>query len=386
MRRNVYDAPMERSGILQVAYGNDIRAMVRDVCEASGLERLIPRGALVALKPNLVVAKDAASGATTHPEIAEAVIGYLRGHGFDRFAIMEGSWVGDATRRAFVAAGYADLSARLGVPLTDLQYDGWRRLDAGGGWRIAVCERVLAADFIINLPVIKGHCQTLVTCALKNLKGCMPDDEKSRFHSEGLHEPIARLNTLVRPGFIIADGICGDLDFEEGGNPVRMDRIVAGTDPVLLDSYVCRLLGHDPAEVPYIGIAESLGVGSGDLARAEIVERGDVRAAPAIPPRSGKTGKLAAMTDERSACSACYAALLHGLARLDERGGLKALGRALAVAGADRIAIGRDFRGGAVPGLGCGVCTKGAARWIPGCPPDAAAVVRFLDDVIQSIR
>ena len=33
-----------------------------------------------------------------------------------------------------------------------------------------VCERVKEIDFLINVPVLKGHCQTKITCALKNMK------------------------------------------------------------------------------------------------------------------------------------------------------------------------------------------------------------------------
>ena len=48
----------------------------------------------------------------------------------------------------------------------------------------------------------------------------------------GLHKPIAHLSTVVRSDFILVDNICGDLDFEEGGNPVSMNRIWAAKDPV----------------------------------------------------------------------------------------------------------------------------------------------------------
>jgi hypothetical protein len=44
----------------------------------------------------------------------------------------------------------------------------------------------------------------------------------------------------------------GDLDFEEGGNPVRMNRILAGSDPVLIDSYAAQLLGFEAEEIAYI--------------------------------------------------------------------------------------------------------------------------------------
>jgi uncharacterized protein (DUF362 family) len=370
-----------RKNDLIVVYGDDPAVMAFEALAAARIEELIPKGSLIALKPNLVVSKPASSGATTHPEIVGAVIEYLREKGFSRFAIMEGSWVGDSTVRAFAAAGFADLAKRLGVPLVDLQRDSWKRYDAGCGLKIAVCDQAKSADFIVNLPVVKGHCQTTVTCALKNLKGCMPDEEKSRFHELGLHEPIARLNTILKPGFILADAICGDLDFEEGGNPVPMNRLVAALDPVLMDTYACRLMGHDIDEVPYIGLASEYGVGSIDLDGAHIVELGDREAAATVPPRTGHVKALAARIDEKAACSACYAALVHSLARLEERGLLKKLDSALASIPESHIAIGRGFRGEKFDGLGCGVCARGATHSIPGCPPDGAAVTEFLEKV-----
>ena len=35
-----------------------------------------------------------------------------------------------------------------------------------------------------------------MTCALKNLKGCLPDREKRRFHALGLTKPIAALGAF----------------------------------------------------------------------------------------------------------------------------------------------------------------------------------------------
>ena len=83
----------------------------------------------------------------------------------------------------------------ISVPFIDLQKDSSRRCRAYD-MDIRVCEQALALDYLINMPVLKGHCQTGITCALKNAKGLLPNTEKRRFHSLGLHRPIANLNTL----------------------------------------------------------------------------------------------------------------------------------------------------------------------------------------------
>ncbi len=50
------------------------------------------------------------------------------------------------------------------------------------------------------------------------MKGCIPNKEKRRFHTMGLHKPIAYLNKILKQNLIVVDGIIGgDLNFEEGG-------------------------------------------------------------------------------------------------------------------------------------------------------------------------
>jgi len=129
----------------------------------------------------------------------------------------------------------------------------------GGRFDLEGVQQTLEVDYLINMPVLKAHCQTKLTCALKNLKGCIPDSEKRRFHTLGLHKPIACLGAAVRADLTIVDAIVGDLTFEEGGTPVQMNRIIAGKDPVLIDAYAAQLIGYEKDDIAYISMAEKLG-------------------------------------------------------------------------------------------------------------------------------
>jgi uncharacterized protein (DUF362 family) len=362
---------MEKNEIL-VIYGDDPYTMTRRVAEAAGLAELIgDKKKRVGLKPNLVVSRPADEGATTHPEIAAGLIAYLKERGFQNLVILEGSWVGDSTADAFGVCGYRKLAKETGVELIDTQKDTFRSCDCTG-MKIEICDSARAVDFMINLPVMKGHCQTLLTCALKNNKGIMPDREKRRFHSLGLHKPIAHLNTAARNDFILVDGICGDLDFEEGGNPVPAGRIFAARDPVLCDAWAAEQMGYTVEDIPYIGLAEKLGVGTGDPQKALVRELSgpDFRPASAVrlPRPGGKVGRLAVFVEEDGACSACYAGLIFALSRMNQ-GALTRF--------KEKIAIGQGFRGKKGT-LGIGRCTAGFTASCPGCPPSGAAVLSFL--------
>jgi len=363
---------ISRNGI-RIIYGDNPKQMIKDLLEAIKPEEEIEKGALIGIKPNLVVSKPASSGATTSPEIVAGLIEYLQSKDRRNIVIMEGSWVGGRTSEAFKVCGYEDLSEKYHVPLIDLQKDRYRE-HAIDGMRINVCEQVLKVDYLINIPVLKGHCQTNITCALKNMKGCIPDSEKRRFHTMGLHKPIACLNKLVRQDLVIVDGMNGDLNFEEGGNPVQMNRIIAGKDPVLIDAYAAQLMGFGIEEVPYIGMAERMGVGSADLAHADIVELNKDNGSRKLTP-SRRVRQLSEHIIEDSACSACYGSLIYALERLDEKGLLKKL--------KEKLYIGQNFKNKKFDGIGVGACTVGFDKCIRGCPPKAREIVEYLEGLVQ---
>ena len=361
---------------ITVVYGEQPREMVVTLLTRLRPEEGLPRNAKIGLKPNLVLEKPASSGATTHPELVEGIIQYFQAKGYQDLVIMEGSWVGSQTQQAFRVCGYRELATKYGVELVDLKKDRTVQKKTPTG-EIKVCAAPLGVDFLINLPVLKAHCQTELTCALKNLKGCLPDQEKRRFHQLGLHRPIAELASVLPVHLTIVDAICGDLTFEEGGNPVPMGRILAGTDPVLLDSYAAALLGLAVAEIPYIELAAALGVGVADLSAAEVVEVNAEAKTMGEFRLSGRARGLARLIEERKACSACYGSLIHALHRLDEEGSLNRLPK-----NAGRIKIGQAFRGESGSGIGIGNCTRKFDCALAGCPPTAREIKDFLHELL----
>lgn len=352
-------------------YGTDAHVMTVALMEAARVSDKIPAGASIALKPNLVVSAPAEEGATTHTGVLSGAIEYLQGHGFSRISILESAWVGDSTQRAFRICGCEALSKKYNVPLYDLKQDKTRQVDTPLR-PMDICRRALDADFLINMPVLKGHCQTALTCALKNCKGCIPDREKRRFHTEGLIRPIAALAAALRPQLTIVDSICGDLDFEEGGNPVPTGRMFLGTDPVQIDAYSCQLLGLDLSEVPYIALAEQWGAGNSRVEGEDIVLLNQPGTAKEYPRPTRKVASLTRNVDARSACSACYASLVRAL----HRSGAKP----------DKVAIGQDWRGVPFDGLGVGRCCDCAARQVKGCPPSVADIIAALSEPSETDR
>lgn len=351
-----------------VTYSKDIRKGTRELLEKIDITRELPdRNAKIGLKPNLVIAAKPESGATTHNEIISELIAYLKEKGYHDIIIIESAWVGDSTERAFRLNGYE----AFGVPLVDVKKDRYRKVTVEG-ITMEISETALSLDYLITLPVLKGHCQTLMTCALKNQKGLLSDRSKRQFHSLGLMKPIAALNKAITPDLVLVDSICGDLDFEEGGNPVQTDRLMAAKDPVLLDSYAASLLGFDRDDVEYIGLAERYNVGSADITKAQVTVLSKPENVPMALP-TGECRRLAKHADARDACSACYASLMHALKRLKDDGLLSRLD--------DKIAIGQGWKG-QCPKLGVGACTSRAEHTVKGCPPTARDIYDSISELL----
>ena len=348
-------------------FGNDAHAMTMALMEAADIAAAIPGDASVALKPNLVMAGTPESGATTHAGVLSGCIEYLQSHGFSKISIIEGSWVGDQTGRAYKVCGYDKVCQKYGVPFYDLKRDDTVTVETDLR-PMEICRRAWEADFLISLPVLKGHCQTTMTCALKNCKGCIPDREKRRFHKEGLMKPIAALAAALRPDLYIVDSICGDLNFEEGGTPVQTNRMYLGTDPVQLDTYGCHLMGIDTAEVPYIALAESWGAGSMEVRDGDIITLNQPQSSLKYPAATGMVRQLTRNVRQNSACSACYAALVRGLYSAGDNG----------IHYSGPIAIGQGWKGKEFEGLGIGNCCQGATCCVKGCPPTGKAVMEAL--------
>lgn len=361
--------------MLVVTYGNNIVKNTYDTLTASDINLYLKTDFSVSLKPNLVVSRPASDGATTHPEVVEGIILFLKDFGIKKIKIIESSWVGDSTKRAYKNCGYETLSRKYDIPIIDLKYDNcttlkYDKYDNYDNYKIDICDEALKTDFLINVPVLKAHCQTRLTCCMKNLKGCISDEEKRRFHSLGIHKPVAALNALIKTGYCVVDGICGDLSFEEGGTPVEANRIIAGRNPLTIDSYCAELIGYRPDEIEYLAYGKKLGLGEYYSKEIKVVEL-NTENKPVRDLKSKQTAdryQSMGIIEEDAACSACYSSLIFALHRLGGR----------QIHGTGKIYIGQGFKGKSGGGLGIGNCTRGFDRCVTGCPPKATDIINAL--------
>ena len=260
---------MMRTAKVAIVKGQSPKLMVKRSLKLIGANELVTPEDRVLIKPNYICAKHPSTGVTTDSEVVEALIEFVKESGCREITVGDGG-SGD-TDRVFDVVGIRQVAARHGVGLIDLNDDERVEVPVPNALalpKVSIARTVLESTCIINVPKLKVHHMALVTLCIKNLMGAVLP--KSIIHGQ-LNERLADLASLIRPRINIIEGIIGSELHEEDGEPVRMDLLVSGRDIVATDAVGSAVMGVDPRRVRYLSMAEGKGVGTGDLAKIEIL-------------------------------------------------------------------------------------------------------------------
>ncbi len=241
---------------------------------AGGLEDIIDKGDSVLIKPNLCCPKSSNVGATTNPRVVLKLIELVKNAG-GKPIVGESPIVGYDTEEVFYRTKYKLLMKGQGVGIVDFNADTPVEVSIKGALalkEVKLAKSVLDCDKFISVPVMKTHDACTVTLSLKNLKGCMYQNEKYKSHQVGVHEAIVDLNTLITPDFAVIDGTVGMEGLgPTAGDPVRMNMILAGKDLASVDTIASTIMGFDVAKIKHIHYAAQKGLGKTDLQQIEVL-------------------------------------------------------------------------------------------------------------------
>lgn len=230
--------------------------------------KVLKRRKLIIIKPNLI--NDSPHPITTHPDMVRALVEYIRNHSKARVVIAEGC--GDChleTPEVFSRLGYEDLARDYGLELVDLNHAPLTRLKnhERDVFPEIFLPRIALKGFLISVPVLKRHSLARVTLSMKNMMGLAPPShyqqggswKKSFFHAR-MQRSIFELNLYRRPDLSIIDATVGMAEYHLGGPTCQppVNKIVAGFDPVAVDSIGAGLLGLSWKDVPHIRMADRM--------------------------------------------------------------------------------------------------------------------------------
>jgi uncharacterized protein (DUF362 family) len=241
-----------------------------------GLSSLIKPDDRVLIKPNILIAKPPEEAVTTHPALIEAIIMVIKKAGaVPLVGDSPGGLVGNVGEH-WKVTGIEEVCNRLNVEILNFESSGvYEKRINGNHYHIA--KPVLDADFIINVPKIKTHGLTILTCAIKNMYGTIPGLTKVNYHKEApkpsdFAELVVDIFALSKPGLNIVDGIIGmDGNGPSAGNPKEMGLILASTDAIAVDSLICQILGKNPLKVPTNKNAYERELGEADINKIKVL-------------------------------------------------------------------------------------------------------------------
>ncbi len=224
------------------------------------------------VKPNLVSSEPYPT--TTHPEVLDTLLSEISGHEVV---------VGDAPA---VDAGRSDKVTRNSplrevcenhnIGLVNLYSEPMKSIKSKRGYKVRVSTVPLSCDFIISVPVLKVHNTLGLSSALKNQFGYLSRLDRILMHTrlKNIQKGIAEVNVAVPTNLFIVDAVETMVKAQEcrhGGCPAELGVMIAGVDPVSLDSLGVNLLqkvepelGERRSSIKYIDYALDYGVGSKD--------------------------------------------------------------------------------------------------------------------------
>lgn len=119
--------------------------------------------------------------------------------------------------------------------------------------RLELNKILFEVDYIINLPKIKTHKFSIITCAMKNYFGLIPDPFRVKYHNH-LNKVLADLNSLfIDKTFNVVDGIVAmEGNGPKWGEPVPLNILIFGDDSAIVDTLVSKVMQIDPEEINYL--------------------------------------------------------------------------------------------------------------------------------------
>jgi uncharacterized protein (DUF362 family)/Pyruvate/2-oxoacid:ferredoxin oxidoreductase delta subunit len=234
-----------------------------------GMGAFVRPGDRVLVKPNLLKACPPEAAVTTHPEVVRCVIRLVHEAGGKAF-VGDSPGIGDLEKVA-EKAGILAVVDQEGAELVSLA-DAVPVKNTGRFQHFEIAREAHEADVIINVPKLKTHGMTTLTCAVKNLFGCIPGKRKVQWHfktgvNHGLFmQMLLELYLLLEPRLTIVDAVVGMEGNGPGsGDPRPIGAILAGADAVSVDRVAAQMLGVPLDRLPLLQAARSAGVGETHL-------------------------------------------------------------------------------------------------------------------------
>ena len=261
-----------------------VDGMIQEALEKiGGIKAFVEPGDKVVIKPNLVWPVTADMAITTDPRVVACVVRLVKEEaGASEVVVADRTAVGRHTKDAFEESGIGTVAKRAGADRVLSLEDDERVLVQIPNCKsmldgVHLPKTLLDADKIIYLPKMKTHKMAVVSLTIKMNQGVLMWSEMISCHRADLEQKMIDMLKVMRPNLAIVDGIWAQQG-QGPGSPYQRDvmkdrnLIIAGSDPVAVDSVTSATMGFDPMiEVGLVSGAHCEGLGEGRLEHIEVL-------------------------------------------------------------------------------------------------------------------
>jgi uncharacterized protein (DUF362 family) len=279
--------PADKAVVSVVKIKNDnIDYAVRNAIDLlGGMESIATGKERIMLKPNLV---SPTPEDVTKPGVIRALAQVMKEAGKD-VSIGEGSaaagpnmrsyavggvcrtknveMLNDIQQIVFDTLGYSDLAQSLRIPLINLHTGEMSKVKIPNGFvfkKISLHRSLTETDLLCSVPMMKTHGLASVTLGIKNMMGLYPGQVygtvRSAVHAKAAKvEPSGTASALIdmaranKLGLVVIDASTAmqgqGPSVYQGGQLVKMDLIIAGTNPLATDMVAAAIMGFRPEEI-----------------------------------------------------------------------------------------------------------------------------------------
>ena len=224
-------------------------------------------GKNILLKPNILSGDSPDKCIGPHPVVFKAIaelfleagsqLSYGDSPGF-------GSPIGNARK-----AGFQEVAEELDISFANFN-DAIELANPDGKLinKFEIARGVADTDGLVSISKMKTHALTRITGAIKNQFGCIPGARKAEYHSVmpnalQFSRMLVDLNLLIKPILYVMDGVMAmEGNGPRNGNPRAMNVLLFSTDPVALDSTMCKIIDLDIELVELLQAGEEFGLGT----------------------------------------------------------------------------------------------------------------------------
>jgi uncharacterized protein (DUF362 family) len=297
-------APMAEKPVVSIAKiknGNIAYAVEEAIDLLGGIKEATKGKERIMLKPNLVSSNPRS---TTKPEVIKALAQLMK-KGGKEVLIGEGSAaapgfnvIGNEMFRttrselldkmqqyAYDRLGYTELAESLHIPLVNLHTGEMAEVQVPNAFvfdKITLHRSLIDIDLLCSVPMMKTHTLAHVTLGMKNLIGVYPGtvyqsyrglmhDTAAKIEPSGTAVAIVDMVRANKLGLVVVDAsIAMEGEGPSYGKLVKMNLIIAGTNPLATDMVAANCMGFQPSEIAQFTWANKAGLKPAGLDEIEV--------------------------------------------------------------------------------------------------------------------